>query len=172
MDYSSRDTAHKPYRTDLIINYISEQLRLLIANSIMSPYLSNLSDYTSNQRIKISQEVEDYQAYTSAIQILILERLIICNPSFTVDDTNLIRDHYNMIKAANDHKHSLPVNSNFSNNVLNPSIPKNFQVVRVVPYNLFSDDTIGNSTSEWNCFDTWSMNPAAVPLSIANHYLN
>ncbi|KAI7868973.1 uncharacterized protein EV154DRAFT_571269 [Mucor mucedo] len=117
-------------------------------------------------------EVEDYHAYTSVMQNLTPERLIICNPSYTIDDTNIIRDHYNMIKAANDHKHPLPVNSNFVNNVLNPSIPKNVQVVRVVPYNLFSDDTSGNSTSKWNCFDTWLMNPAALPLSIANYYLN
>ena len=270
IDHSSRDAAGKPYKPDLIINHVSEHLRLLIANPIMSPYLSDLPDYTSNQRIKLSQgkkwiedklfqppmiiagndnnprqlwvsdrisrlsdinvpvqqrpyfkvfkffqesnivkaflfpvitkmndsmyylsekvvscdvsqlnlddvcrlEVEDYQAYTSVMQNSTPERLIICNPSYTIDDTNLIRDHYNMIKAANDHKHPLPVNSNFVNNVLNSSIPKNFQVVRVVPYNLFSDDTSGNSTSKWNCFDTWSMNPAAVPLSIANHYLN
>ncbi|KAI7889014.1 uncharacterized protein EV154DRAFT_565787 [Mucor mucedo] len=270
IDHSSRDAAGKPYKPDLIINHVSEHLRLLIANPIMSPYLSDLPDYTSNQRIKLGQgkkwiedklfqppmiiagndnnprqlwvsdrisrlsdinvpvqqrpyfkvfkffqesnivkaflfpvitkmndsmyylsekvvscdvsqlnlddvcrlEVEDYQAYTSVMQNSTPERLIICNPSYTIDNTNLIRDHYNMIKAANDHKHPLPVNSNFVNNVLNPSIPKNFQVVRVVPYNLFSDDTSGNSTSKWNCFDTWSMNPAAVPLSIANHYLN
>ncbi|KAI9331518.1 hypothetical protein BD770DRAFT_288943, partial [Pilaira anomala] len=46
------------------------------------------------------------------------------------------------------------------------------QIYRSIPYNIFSDDTSGNSTKKWNCYDTWSMNPAAVPLSVANHYLN
>ncbi|KAI9325413.1 hypothetical protein BD770DRAFT_405267 [Pilaira anomala] len=45
-------------------------------------------------------------------------------------------------------------------------------IYRSIPYNIFSDDTSGNSTKKWNCYDTWSMNPAAVPLSVANHYLN
>ncbi|KAI7868968.1 uncharacterized protein EV154DRAFT_607768 [Mucor mucedo] len=55
IDLSSRDAAGKPYKPDLIINHVSEHLRLLIANPIMSPYLSDLPDYTSNQRIKLSQ---------------------------------------------------------------------------------------------------------------------
>ncbi|KAI7874086.1 uncharacterized protein EV154DRAFT_430500 [Mucor mucedo] len=74
-----------------------------------------------------------------------------------------------MIDTGNKYKRPLPIRSRIRS--INPNSP-NYQVVRVIPYNLFSDDTSGNSTSKWNCFDSWSMNPAAVPLSVANHYLN
>ncbi|KAG2192680.1 hypothetical protein INT47_003622 [Mucor saturninus] len=86
-----------------------------------------------------------------------------------VANTRWIRAHHDMIDTGNKHKRPLPIRSCIRS--INPNLP-NYQVVRVIPYNLFSDDTSGNSTSKWNCFDSWSMNPAAVPLSVANHYLN
>ncbi|KAI7866676.1 uncharacterized protein EV154DRAFT_557103 [Mucor mucedo] len=86
-----------------------------------------------------------------------------------VANTRLIRAHQDMIDTGNKYKRPLPIRSRIKS--INPN-SSNYQVVRVIPYNLCSDDTSGNSTSKWNCFYSWSMNPAAVPLSVANHYLN
>ncbi|KAI8136452.1 hypothetical protein BJV82DRAFT_487817, partial [Fennellomyces sp. T-0311] len=40
--------------------------------------------------------------------------------------------------------------------------------VRVIPLNLFSDDTSGNTSKKWNKFDSWSMIPSALPLQERN----
>ncbi|KAI7865316.1 uncharacterized protein EV154DRAFT_407422, partial [Mucor mucedo] len=41
-----------------------------------------------------------------------------------------------------------------------------------VPISLFSDDTSGNRSKKWNCFDTWTMTISALPLKISNEYEN
>ncbi|KAG2209348.1 hypothetical protein INT45_010623 [Circinella minor] len=40
--------------------------------------------------------------------------------------------------------------------------------VRVVPLNLFTDDTSGNRSKKWNKFESWSMVPAGLPLEDRN----
>ncbi|KAI8136692.1 hypothetical protein BJV82DRAFT_547949, partial [Fennellomyces sp. T-0311] len=45
---------------------------------------------------------------------------------------------------------------------------KRLKKVRVIPLNLFSDDTSGNTSKKWNKFDSWSMVPAALPLAERN----
>ncbi|KAI9345979.1 hypothetical protein BD770DRAFT_475570 [Pilaira anomala] len=85
-----------------------------------------------------------------------------------VAGTTVILAHFDMVNTGNRSKHPLPANSKFDVN----ATPKNYQIYRSIPYNIFSDDTSGNLTKKWNCYDTWSMNPDAVPLSVANHYLN
>ncbi|KAI8144219.1 hypothetical protein BJV82DRAFT_608751 [Fennellomyces sp. T-0311] len=49
-----------------------------------------------------------------------------------------------------------------------PASGQCYRKVRVVPINLFSDDTSGNTTKKWNKFDSWSMVPAALPLDERN----
>ncbi|KAI7871419.1 uncharacterized protein EV154DRAFT_529593, partial [Mucor mucedo] len=44
--------------------------------------------------------------------------------------------------------------------------------VRVLPITLFSDDTSGNRSKKWNCFESWIMNIAAFPLDESNKYEN
>ncbi|KAI8139849.1 hypothetical protein BJV82DRAFT_581685 [Fennellomyces sp. T-0311] len=44
----------------------------------------------------------------------------------------------------------------------------NNMAVTVVPLNLFTHDTSGNSTKKWNKVESWSMVPAALPLSERN----
>ncbi|KAI7873144.1 uncharacterized protein EV154DRAFT_528775 [Mucor mucedo] len=44
--------------------------------------------------------------------------------------------------------------------------------VRVLPITLFFDDTSGNRSKKWNCFDSWIMNIAAFPLDESNKYEN
>ncbi|KAI9477115.1 hypothetical protein BDB00DRAFT_776005, partial [Zychaea mexicana] len=40
--------------------------------------------------------------------------------------------------------------------------------VKIVPVNLFTDDTSGNRSKKWNKFDSWSLTPAALPLAERN----
>lgn len=47
------------------------------------------------------------------------------------------------------------------------AIAKN-QKVRIVPINLFTDDTSGNSSKKWNKFDSCSLVPAALSLEGKN----
>ncbi|KAI8138795.1 hypothetical protein BJV82DRAFT_629820 [Fennellomyces sp. T-0311] len=49
-----------------------------------------------------------------------------------------------------------------------PASGQCYRKVRVVPINLFSDDTSGNTTKKWNKFDSWSMVPAALSLDKRN----
>ncbi|KAG1439802.1 hypothetical protein G6F56_012167 [Rhizopus delemar] len=78
-------------------------------------------------------------------------------------------EHLSMITRANKLKKPLPRNSNF---VDRHSCPCNYMVVKIIPVSLFSDDTSGNRTKKWNCFDTWSMVPLAIPLSMRNQYIS
>ncbi|KAG2193247.1 hypothetical protein INT47_007873 [Mucor saturninus] len=248
-------------KPDLFLNDVSEDLRLLVGNPCMSGFLSDLSDRTPNQRIKLSQGekwncdrlfeypmiitglnlqlwVSDKVSLLSESHIPLRDRhyfkvakifqiskivnvdlypiksdnnlemcwlydiLLHCpitdldinnvfraeHKSFdeftslqringddylcsrdVVANTRLIRAYHDMIDTGNKHKRPLPIRSRIRS--INSNSP-NYQVVKVIPYNLFSDDTSGNSTSKWNCFDSWSMNPVAVSLSVANHYLN
>lgn len=97
---------------------------------------------------------------------------MVCHPLELANGTDLVQVHLDMFDIGNRYKHSLPSNSRFRNNSLDMLTPKNYMVVKVVPYNLFSDDTSSNSTAKWNRYYAWSLNVAAVPLSMANHYLN
>ncbi|KAI7874769.1 uncharacterized protein EV154DRAFT_526892 [Mucor mucedo] len=101
-------------------------------------------------------EHESFDAFTSLQQIngddYLCSRDVVAN-------TRLIRAHHDMIDTGNKYKRPLPIRSRIRS--INPNSP-NYQVVRVIPYNLFSDDTNANSTSKWNCFDS----------CVANHYLN
>ncbi|KAG2202531.1 hypothetical protein INT47_012525 [Mucor saturninus] len=54
---------------------------------------------------------------------------------------------------------------------IDPSTRRHMKV-RIVPISLFSDDTSGNRSKKWNCFDTWTMNISALPLKISNEYEN
>ncbi|KAI7880889.1 uncharacterized protein EV154DRAFT_606206 [Mucor mucedo] len=54
-----------------------------------------------------------------------------------------------------------------------PYVSSNRQMtVRVVPISLFSDDTSGNRSKKWNCFDSWVMDIAAFDLEDSNKYEN
>ncbi|CAO3656235.1 unnamed protein product [Mucor hiemalis] len=44
--------------------------------------------------------------------------------------------------------------------------------VKVVPLTLFSGDTSGNRSKKRNCFYSWSMTPAALPLSMRNQKIS
>jgi hypothetical protein len=44
--------------------------------------------------------------------------------------------------------------------------------VKLIPLTLFSDDTSGNTTKKWNCYDSWIMTPAALSLQERNKYEN
>ncbi|KAI9243045.1 hypothetical protein EDC94DRAFT_591189, partial [Helicostylum pulchrum] len=73
----------------------------------------------------------------------------------------LLTPHYNLIAE------SLAIRERV------PHIAPNRQMtVRVVPISLFSDDTSGNTTKKWNCYDSWIMTPAALPLKDRNMYEN
>ncbi|KAG1450041.1 hypothetical protein G6F56_008465 [Rhizopus delemar] len=110
-------------------------------------------------------ENEDIRFYASVNHDLISQQLTLCS-SELVPETQLLKPHCDMFEIGHSFKRPLPLNSQFTTNILDTRYPKNYMVVRNVPYSLFSDDTSRNS------YDTWSLNPAAVPLSIANHYLN
>ena len=49
------DENDQPYKSDLTINHVSSHIALLLANPMMSGYLSDLPDLTPNQRTKLSQ---------------------------------------------------------------------------------------------------------------------
>ncbi|KAI7887824.1 uncharacterized protein EV154DRAFT_519821 [Mucor mucedo] len=54
-----------------------------------------------------------------------------------------------------------------------PYITANQQMsVLIVPISLFSDDSSGNRSKKWNCFDSWIMSVAAFPLFESNIYEN
>lgn len=74
----------------------------------------------------------------------------------------LARHHHDMIHSATNYRSRVPVNEETGKNMK----------VRIVPISLFSDDTTGNTSKKWNCYDSWTMNVAAFPLVESNKYEN
>lgn len=126
------------------------QVSLNSENSLCTectPSIMELSsiDYQSIIRYQVHHPLLRCRSITEHSDIVYLEQ-------------PLINHHYQLLVKAEE-VHSKAVSTGVSK-------------VKIIPLTLFSDDTSGNTTKKWNCYDSWIMTPAAMPLSERNMYEN
>ncbi|KAL0077317.1 C2H2-type zinc finger transcription factor [Phycomyces blakesleeanus] len=155
------------------INLPSDHLRFLMANPKKSKLISSMPDRTPNQSICLEQDVwfgniVYLKTNDCSIRFLV-ESFHTANKNiFARGLTRLSPAHDFLLFGVHPMKKPMPL-SVLPGNVDRDAV---FYKVRIVSIILFTDDTSGNRSKQYNPFESWLMRCAALPFKDRNSIAN